>query len=34
MTPEQVNAGPFPFSRLTGVTVTQTDPYGHTEHPQ
>ena len=26
MTPEQVNAKPFPFSRLMGVTVTRTDP--------
>ena len=26
MTPEQVNAEPFPFARLMGVTVTRTDP--------
>ena len=26
MTPEEVNADPFPFARLMGVTVTRTDP--------
>ena len=26
MTPEEVNADPFPFAGLMGVTVTRTDP--------
>ena len=34
MTPEQVNAEPSPSARLMGMTVTRTDPDGHTEHPQ